>query len=194
MNFKALAARFALMVSFGLMTAAPAAAQFWQCAPYARTISGIDIHGNANTWWSQAEGRYERGHTPKAGSVLAFAPTARMRIGHVAMVSRVVSDREVLLTHANWSRRGAIETNVRAVDISDAGDWSLVKVWYGPQGGLGTSAYPTKGFIYSGHAPRADGLDRLEPLRPVEIAQGSSQPQAGANDPRHLVTIVDDRY
>ncbi len=63
---------------------------------------------------------------------------------------KVVSDREVLLTHANWSRRGGVETDVRAIDVSDAGDWSRVKVWYGPQGGLGTSAYPVKGFIYSG--------------------------------------------
>ncbi|WP_411907692.1 CHAP domain-containing protein, partial [Salmonella enterica] len=120
-------------------------AQFWQCAPYAREISGIDIHGNANTWWSQAAGRYERGHAPKVGAVLAFQSTRRMRVGHVAMVSRVVSDREVLLTHANWSRPGAIERNVRAIDVSAAGDWSEVKVWYGPTGGLGTSSYPTNG-------------------------------------------------
>ena len=152
MTLKALAARFALVVSCGLMMATPAMAQFWQCAPYAREISGIDIHGNANTWWSQAAGRYERGHTPKVGAVLAFQSTRRMRVGHVAMVSRVVSDREVLLTHANWSRPGAIERNVRAIDVSAAGDWSEVKVWYGPTGGLGTSSYPTNGFIYAGHA------------------------------------------
>ena len=151
MNLKVWAARFALVVSCGLAPAlfgaTPAAAQFWQCAPYAREVSGIQLRGNANTWWGQAAGRYERGHAPKEGSVLAFAATRRMRVGHVAMVSKVVSDREVLLTHANWSRRGGIETDVRAVDVSDAGDWSLVKVWYGPQHDLGTSAYPTNGFI-----------------------------------------------
>ena len=156
MNFKALAARFALVVSFGLMATAPAAAQFWQCAPYAREISGIQIRGNANTWWGQAAGRYERGHEPREGAVLAFKATSRMRVGHVAMVSHVVSDREVLLTHANWSRRGRVERNVRAVDVSPNNDWSMVKVWYGPQGGLGTSAYPTSGFIYNDEAP-ADG-------------------------------------
>jgi surface antigen len=154
--FSRLAARFALVFLCVLTTAAPAAAQFWQCAPYAREISGIQIRGNANTWWGQAAGRYERGHTPQPGSVLAFEATRRMRVGHVAMVSRVVSEREVLLTHANWSRRGGIERDVRAVDVSAAGDWSLVKVWYGPTGALGTSAYPTRGFIYSGHAPAAD--------------------------------------
>jgi surface antigen len=146
---KVLAARFALVFSCALM-ATPASAQFWQCAPYAREISGIQLRGNANTWWGQAAGRYERGRAPKEGAVLAFEATRRMRVGHVAMVSHVVSEREVLLTHANWSRRGGIETDVRAVDVSAAGDWSMVKVWYGPQHGLGTSAYPTSGFIYSG--------------------------------------------
>ena len=158
MTFKKFAARFALVVSCGLMTATPASAQFWQCVTFARSVSGIQIRGNAITWWGQAEGRYERGHTPKVGAVLAFEPTHRMRVGHVAMVSRIVSDREVLLTHANWSRPGRVETDVRAVDVSAAGDWSMVKVWYAPQGDLGTSSYPTKGFIYSGNAPAAPVL------------------------------------
>ncbi len=205
MNFKALAARFALVVSCGLMTATPAAAQFWQCVTFARSVSGIEIRGNANTWWSQAEGRYERGHTPKAGSVLAFSPTSRMRVGHVAMVSKVVSDREVLLTHANWSRPGAVETNVRAIDVSDAGDWSMVKVWYGPQGGLGTSAYPTKGFIYSGHAPAGDTLDApaqpsfqmASATRTVTATQRANAAllasiQHGPTDPRGIFTLVNE--
>ena len=171
MNFRAFAARFALVVSCGLMASTPAMAQFWQCAPYARTISGIAIHGNANTWWNQAAGHYARGHAPKVGAVLAFSSTGKMRLGHVAMVSEIVSDREVLLTHANWSRRGGIERNVRAVDVSAAGDWSLVKVWYGPNGGLGTSAYPTKGFIYSDHAAD-NGVedDTQQPLATVTMA------------------------
>ncbi len=85
-----------------------------------------------------------------------------MRVGHVAMVSKVISGREVLLTHANWSRRGGIERDVRAVDISPNNDWSMVKVWYGPNGGLGTSAYPTKGFIYAGHKPSVSSLPATE--------------------------------
>jgi len=173
MNFRAFAARFALVVSCSLMAATPAMAQFWQCAPYAREISGINIHGNANTWWNQAAGHYARGHAPKAGAVLAFASSGRMKLGHVAMVSEVISDREVLLTHANWSRRGGIEHNVRAVDVSEAGDWSLVKVWYGPQGGLGTTSYPTKGFIYSDRATDTDtveGDDTQAPLPTLTMA------------------------
>ena len=174
MNFRAITARFALMAVCALtvlgLGATPATAQFWQCAPYARTISGIDIHGNADTWWAQAAGRYARGHAPKVGAVLAFAATSRMRVGHVAMVSGVVSDREVLLTHANWSRRGGIEHDVRAVDISAAGDWSLVKVWYGPTGGLGTSAYPTRGFIYADHMVDSQPDEDAGGIPPVVIA------------------------
>ena len=168
MTVKGLTARFALVATCVLSLAGPAAAQFWQCAPYARQVSGIDIRGNADTWWGQAAGRYERGHSPRVGAVLAFAASRRMRVGHVATVSKVVSDREVLLTHANWSRPGRIETDVRAVDVSAAGDWSLVKVWYAPQAGLGTSAYATRGFIYAGHAPhmeqaRADAVPTTGP-------------------------------
>jgi len=156
MNVKALTARFALVFSCALMAAMPAQAQFWQCAPFARSVSGIDLHGNASSWWGQAAGRYARGHVPRVGSVLSFEATRRMRVGHVAMVSRVIGEREVLLTHANWSRRGGIERDVRAVDVSVAGDWSEVRVWYGPQGSLGTSNYPTNGFIYADGAPIED--------------------------------------
>jgi surface antigen len=177
MNFRAFTARIALVISCGLLTATPAMAQFWQCASYARTISGIDIHGNANTWWNQAAGRYARGHAPKVGAVLAFAPTGRMRLGHVAMVSEVVGDREVRLTHANWSRRGRVETNVRAIDVSEAGDWSKVKVWYGPKDGLGSSTYPTKGFIYSDHAPSSDDFesaDKKDETAPLQMASADT--------------------
>ncbi|MDQ2891864.1 MAG: CHAP domain-containing protein [Pseudomonadota bacterium] len=178
MTFKQFTARFALVVSCILVTAAPAAARFWQCAPYAREISGVDIHGNANTWWSQAAGHYQRGATPKVGAVMAFQPTSRMRVGHVAMVSKIVSDREVLLTHANWSRRGSIETDVRAVDVSSAGDWSEVKVWFAPLGDLGTSAYPINGFIYADGSAKVDTDDQhVAPLpTAVIIATSASVP------------------
>ena len=159
MKFGSFTARCALAAACVLGAAAPATAQFWQCAPYAREVSGIQIRGNANTWWGQAAGRYERGRQPKEGAVLAFDATRRMRVGHVAMVSRVLNDREVLLTHANWSRRGQVERDVRAVDVSPAGDWSMVRVWYGPQHDLGTSSYPTRGFIYADHAPEPTQSD-----------------------------------
>ena len=141
---------FGALMMFGLIFgAAPAKAQFWQCAPFARMVSGIDIYGNAGTWWGQAAGRYDRGQTPALGSVMVMKPHGKMRVGHVAMVSRIVSPREIKVTHANWSRRGGVEQDVRVLDVSANGDWSKVKVWYASLGDLGQTAYPTFGFIYS---------------------------------------------
>jgi len=138
----------AMMLFASMFGVTPASAQFWQCAPYARMISGIDIYGNAGTWWGQAEGRFDRGEAPEVGSVLVMKPHGRMRVGHVAMVSGIVSDREVRVTHANWSRRGGVEKDVRVIDVSEAGDWSKVKVWFASMGDVGQTSYPTFGFIY----------------------------------------------
>lgn len=138
----------ATLLFASLFGVTPASAQFWQCAPYARMISGVDIYGNAGTWWSQAAGRYDRGEEPVVGSVMVLKPHGKMRLGHVAMVSGVVSDREITVTHANWSRRGGVEKDVRVVDVSPEGDWSEVKVWYAGNGDLGQTSYPTFGFIY----------------------------------------------
>jgi surface antigen len=140
----------AVMISFTPVAAS--ADGYWQCVPFARLMSGIQIFGDARTWWSQAAGKYDTGSTPKIGSVLSFKPTARMNLGHVAFVSQVLTDRVIQVTHANWSiiegDRGQIEKDVTVVDVSPAGDWTEVKVWYDPIRDLGTSVYPTNGFIY----------------------------------------------
>ncbi|WP_137681016.1 CHAP domain-containing protein [Aurantiacibacter suaedae] len=126
---------------------------YLQCVPYARQVSGIKIYGDAHTWWGQAEGHYARGHTPRVGAVMAFVPYRNMTLGHVAAVSRIVDSRTVLLRHANWSeiggRRGQIEDDVRAVDVSPNNDWSEVRVWYAPSDALGTTHWPVAGFIYN---------------------------------------------
>lgn len=155
--FSVLRGIFAATALF-VASAAPAAAQsYLQCAPYAREISGIQLFGRAASWWSQAEGRYDRGNMPHVGSVLSFKSVGRMPAGHVAMVSEVVSERVIRVTHANWSpingRRGQIERNVEVMDVSPDNDWTQVRVWYAPLGALGTSVYPTNGFIHA-EAPR----------------------------------------
>ncbi len=119
----------------------------WQCVTYAASHSQIALRGNAHTWWDHAEGVYERGHQPVLGAVMVMKSSGQMPMGHVAIVSRIVSDREVLLTHANWRGDGSVETNVRAVDVSVAGDWSQVRVWYAPVHALGIRSFPTYGFI-----------------------------------------------
>jgi hypothetical protein len=119
-----------------------------QCVAYARQVSEVQISGNARDWWGHAEGRYDRGHAPKAGAVLAFAGTHAMPYGHVAVVSKVVDGRHILINHANWSRPGMVERGVMAVDVSAAGDWSEVRVWYAPTRALGLRPSVAKGFIY----------------------------------------------
>jgi surface antigen len=131
----------------------PAQAIALQCVPYARQISGVQLFGNAKTWWAQADGKYARGAEPKIGAVMSFQATRSMPMGHVGMVSKIVSPREVLIDHANWSlingRRGQIERNARVIDVSAAGDWSQVRVWYATIGAMGKSTYPLNGFIYN---------------------------------------------
>lgn len=174
----------ALAVLAGSALAAPAAGfaselpAYLECVPYARAVSGIQIYGDAYTWWDQAEGRYARGRAPQAGAVMAFAPYGNMRLGHVAAVSRVIDSRNVLLRHANWSpiggTRGQVEVDVRAVDVSPGNDWSQVRVWYDPLQNLGTTAWPVQGFIYParGGAPsmataqRAVAAPTPQPVRP----------------------------
>jgi surface antigen len=160
------AATASLMLLSAMLTSAPAAARdYLQCVPFARAESGVDLYGNAKTWWAQAANDYDRGQEPQAGAVMAFSGTGSMPLGHVAVVSKVVNDREILINHANWSpingRRGQIERNVRVVDVSDAGDWSMVRVWYAPIGDLGLRANPVQGFIYphKGSRPQPKGFD-----------------------------------
>jgi surface antigen len=140
----------AIIIAAGPVNAA--SDSYWECVPFARLVSGIQIFGDAYTWWRQAIGRYQTGMTPKLGAVLCFKPTGHMRLGHVAVVSQVITDRIIQITHANWSpidgSRGQIENNVTVIDVSPAGDWSLVKVWYDPSRDLGSTTYPTYGFIY----------------------------------------------
>jgi hypothetical protein len=137
-----------------LLVSAPAAAlnEGLQCVPYARALSGVIIYGDAHTWWGQADGKYDRGKEPKIGSVLAFPPHGNMRLGHVAAVRDIIDERNIIISHANWSTiggvRGHIEEDVRAVDVSEENDWSRVRVWYTPNEALGSTEWPVHGFIY----------------------------------------------
>lgn len=145
-------ATLAVAIGNGSIASAPQK-PYLQCVPYARRVSGIPIYGDAHTWWKQAEGRFERGTRPKVGAVMSFRPHGSMKLGHVAAVSRIVDSRTVLLRHSNWSpingRRGQIEDDVRAIDVSENNDWSKVRVWYAPIQDLGGTHWPLNGFIYN---------------------------------------------
>ncbi|WP_174278480.1 CHAP domain-containing protein [Sphingomonas bacterium] len=166
---RSLSCRIALLVGLAT-TAVPASADLLgyvgQCVPFARAASGIQIFGDAWTWWDQADGRYERGHRPRAGAVIVFERSGRLPLGHVAVVSRVIEKRVVMLTHANWSRfngeRGHAEQDVTLYDVSPDNDWSEVKVWFRDSDGLGSTVYPIAGFVY-GDGPPAPELTGRHP-------------------------------
>ena len=116
------------------------------CVPFARAVSGIQIKGDAATWWKKAASLYERGQTPASGAVLTFRSTGRMPKGHVAVVSEVIDSRTILVDQANWVRN-RITTDTIVVDVSPKNDWSAVRVANGTSDVLGRVS-PTYGFIY----------------------------------------------
>jgi len=150
-----------------------------ECVPFARAASGIQIYGDAWTWWDQAEGKYKRGTEPKAGAVMVFAKTSRLPLGHVAVISRVVTSRVVMVTHANWSRfdgeRGHAEQDVTLTDVSRDNDWSQVMVWYRDRDGLGSTVYPVYGFIYGTPATK-----HVSKARPAAELTGRDPDYVGA--------------
>jgi len=66
-----------------------------QCVPYAREHSGVNIHGDAYTWWEKAAGVYARGDTPVVGNVMVLNGYAGKHRAHVAVVRRIVSPRQI---------------------------------------------------------------------------------------------------
>lgn len=126
----------------------PRRGRIW-CVPFAREVSGINIQGNAKTWWQKATNLYPKGQRPVVGAVLNFRATRGMPMGHVAVVSRIVSERRILVDHANW-HRNKVSLDMAVVDVSPANDWSRVRVETLPNT-LG-SVYPTYGFIYKAAA------------------------------------------
>ncbi len=175
--------RMVMTVGGVLLAAMPVRAEtVGECVPFARSMSGIEIYGDAWTWWDQADGQYSRGRRPKVGAVLVFRPTETMRLGHVAVVSRIVGPGIVMVTHANWSRiggkRGQVERDVTMVDVSPRHDWSAVKVWYDTNVALGGSTYPTFGFVYGTPAPNAPAGRRA--AAPAPNLSGPSPDYIGA--------------
>jgi N-acetyl-anhydromuramyl-L-alanine amidase AmpD len=89
---------------------------------------------------------------------LVLKRTDHLRYGHVAVVSRVLNSREILVDHANWLNRGRIHKDLAVRDVSPNNDWSVVRVWYAPGNKLGSRRYPAYGFIH----PREARVLRLQ--------------------------------
>lgn len=116
------------------------------CAPFARELSNIALYGDADTWWDQAAGRYRRDRRPEVGSVLVFRRSARLPQGHVSVVSRLLTPRQILVIEANWVP-DELDEDQLIVDVSENNDWSAVRVWYPPVNQLGVNVYATYGFV-----------------------------------------------
>lgn len=119
-----------------------------ECVPYARNISGVQIWGDAVTWWAQADGKYVRSGRPAEGSVLVLRGWNDERRGHVAVVKEIINERMIRVDHANWMRGGEISINVPVSDVSPDNDWSQVRVWHVPGGYWGGRTYQVQGFIH----------------------------------------------
>lgn len=133
-----------------------------ECAPFARALTGVRLSGAAADWWFQASGRYGRGQTPTVGSILVFRRSGRLPEGHVAVVSRVLSRRQIMVTQANWVHHQVTEDQP-VLDVSASNDWSVVRVWWPPGGQMGTAEYPVFGFIQPERPASHDGLMAATP-------------------------------
>jgi len=137
-----------------------------QCVPYARAHSGVKIFGDATTWWDKAEGKYARGEKPETGAVMVLHDYAGQDHGHLAVVRRLVSQREIRVDHANWLNDGSVYENDPVADVSEANDWSLVRVFNLQTNAWGVKVYPVQGFI--------EGTPDRKPVdRPDLVASGT---------------------
>jgi hypothetical protein len=121
-----------------------------QCVPYARDHSAIKIYGDAWTWWDQAASKFQRGFQPQSGAVMVLIGYAGPERGHVAVVQKILSSREIRVDHANWLGDGSIYLDDPVADVSQANDWSEVRVWNIKTGAWGGHTYPVQGFILPG--------------------------------------------
>jgi len=140
----------------------PETGGFIHCVPFARAVTGIEIYGDAWTWWHQAAGRNGRGQRPEIGAVLALQRDHRLRLGHVAVVVGVKDSREILVSHANWGSdgdtRGVVHARQPVIDASPNNDWTAVRLM-NTKGSFGR-VYAAHGFIYQAATNQATAAMR----------------------------------
>lgn len=147
------------------------------CAPFARSLSGVQLRGDAYSWWAGAEGRYDRSAQPEVGAVLVLRRTSRLPSGHVAVVSRLLGSRQALLIQANWIH-GELTQDQLVVDVSPRNDWTEVRMWWPPTGALGVHVYEAYGFILPPVPTTHDALRRAaEPAARVAMQNAGGWPR-----------------
>lgn len=117
------------------------------CVEYARVRSGLAVFGDAKFWWSRAKNLYVRMAAPAEDAVMVFSGSKRLKRGHVAVVTHIVSKREIRVDQANWQNHGEIDHATPVLDVSAKNDWSKVRVWDMRSNGFGAHVYAISGFI-----------------------------------------------
>ena len=120
------------------------------CVEYARLRSGLAVFGDAKHWWERARTLYARAAHPATDAVMVFSGSKRLKRGHVAVVTDIVSDREIIVDHANWQNKREVDLATPVLDVSPGNDWSQVRVWDIPSGQFGARTYAVSGFITKG--------------------------------------------
>jgi hypothetical protein len=117
------------------------------CVEYARARSGLAVFGDAKFWWARAKNLYARAAKPVENAVMVFSGSKRLKSGHVAVVTDIVSKREIRVDQANWQNHGEIDHATPVLDVSAKNDWSKVRVWDMRSNGFGAHVYAISGFI-----------------------------------------------
>ena len=117
------------------------------CVEYARMRSGLSVFGDAKHWWERARNMYARLSHPVEDAVMVFSGSKRLKRGHVAVVTEIVSPRQILVDQANWENHGEIDHATPVLDVSPSNDWSRVRVWDMRSGTFGAHVYAISGFI-----------------------------------------------
>ncbi len=143
------------------------------CVPFARALTGVDLHGDAASWWQQAAGRYRRSSVPEEGAILVLDAGGRLPRGHVSVVTRVVDAREIEVVQANWVP-DELSRDQPVIDVSDRNDWTLVRVWYPPIAAMGAHPYPALGFILPNAPAHGAALRRTASHAAMRAVAGAS--------------------
>jgi surface antigen len=93
---------------------------------YARAQTKVNLRGNTWTWWRGKKNRYGRSRTPQIGAVLVLKRGSK-RLGHLAVVKRMLGPREIIADRSNWLNRGRIHLAAPISDVSRKNDWSAVR-------------------------------------------------------------------
>ncbi|HEY2836347.1 MAG TPA: CHAP domain-containing protein [Rhizomicrobium sp.] len=117
------------------------------CVEYARARSGLAVFGDAKFWWTRAKNLYARATRPVENAVMVFSGSKRLKKGHVAVVTDIISKREIRVDQANWQNHGEIDHSTPVLDVSARNDWTKVRVWDMRSNGFGAHVYGISGFI-----------------------------------------------